>query len=285
MKLSILIVAYDCSMENSATLTSILASKLGFDGARLCFWNNGPHYMSPLPGTLAAPAERSLEVSIRQTCQNAPLSWIYNYFIKNFPGDRYVILDHDSILSNEYLQHILARKKTFLGMPTILVEGEPQYPRSNRRFSLGPYTNRDDVFSIGSGLLLSHEATRCIENAYGNIFDDNFALYGVDISLFKRIQKLGFTEKLESLPGFEHSLSRLKSETKELKHFRRVEKSYYFGLMLRHYPSARRLRTLLKQLLRLPLGRNKLLFRKALKAFLTGRHERCGLPPLEKLIH
>lgn len=284
MKLSILIVAYNCSLESSATLNSILTSKLRFDEVQLCFWNNGPQDITPLSSTLAALEEQSLELTMKQTRQNAPLSWIYNHFIKSFPGDQYVILDHDSTLSREYLQHILARKKTFLGMPTILAKGAPQYPRSNRRFSLGPYTNRDEVFSIGSGLLLSHEATECIKHAYGNIFDENFALYGVDISLFKRIQKLGLTEKLESIPGFEHSLSKLESETKEVKHFRKVEASYDFGLMLRHYPSTRQLRILLKQILRSPFGKSRLFLTKVLKAFIEGRHERCRLPALENMI-
>jgi len=284
MSLSILVVTYNCSMERSQTIHSLLTSKVGFDGVRLCFWNNGPKEIPVPTDTLAALGEKGFEVTIKQTPWNAPLSWIYNFFIEKNPADRYVILDHDSILSEEYLQYIVENKDVFLGMPIVKIKGVPRYPRVKKRFSIGPYFKEDEVRSLGSGLLISQEAIDIVKDSYGNAFDENFALYGVDFSFFYRVHRLGLDEKLQSVPSIEHSFSDFEEEAKEIKRFRRIERSYDFGLQLRHYPSFGRVRKLMKQMIKSFLGKNKILITKALKAFIQGRHERCKQARLHTLI-
>jgi len=284
MSLSILVVTYNCSLEESETVNALANSGLRFDGVRLCLWNNGPREIMPCRDRLAALTEQGFAVSFQQTPGNAPLSRIYNYFIKNFPSTRYAILDHDSNLSKEYLQYLLENEGTFLGMPIIQVDGVPQYPRVRRRFAAGPYARQDKVLSIGSGLLISQEAVDCIQAEYGSVFDEHFALYGVDTTFFRRLNALGLAERLCAIPGFEHSLSRLEAESAEMKHFRKVERSYNFGLMLRHYPSAKQRRTFIKEVVQSLFGRNHFLIGKTLKAFFQGRHERCRQAPLEKTL-
>lgn len=278
MSLSILVVTYNCLMEHSQTIRSLATSEVRFDGVRLCIWNNGPQEIPVPTNTLAALKEKGFEVTVTQTPWNAPLSWIYNYFIEHNPSNSYVILDHDSTLSEEYLRYIASNKKTFLGMPVIKAKGKPLYPRLRKEFSIGPYTENDKVRSIGSGLLISKEAIDAIKHAYGDAFDENFALYGVDTSFFNRIHKLKLAEKLQSIPTIEHSLSRLETEEKEMQDFRKIERSYDFGLMLRHYPTFKRVQTLTKQILKCFHKKNNILITKAIKAFIQGRHDRCRRP-------
>jgi hypothetical protein len=216
MSLSILVVTYNCSMERSQTIHSLLTSKVGFDGVRLCIWNNGPKEIPVPTDTFAALREKGFEVTIKQTPWNAPLSWIYNFFIEKNPANRYVILDHDSILSEEYLQYLVGNTEAFVGMPIIKANGTSRFPRANERFSMGPYTKGDNVRSVDSGLLISQEVIRKIKDVYGDVFDENFALYGVDTSFFSRICKLKLAEKLQCIPAIEHSLSRFEIEGKEI---------------------------------------------------------------------
>lgn len=284
MSLSVLVVTYNCSFEHSQTIRSLSSSGVLFDGVRLCIWNNGPKEISVDAEIIAVLREKGFEVIIKQTPWNAPLSWIYNYFIEKNPAGRYVLLDHDSILSDEYMQYIVGREEVFVGMPIIKANGVSRFPRVQERFSAGPYTNKDNVRSVGSGLVLGQEVIDTIKNSYGDIFDENFALYGVDTSFFSRIFKLGLAEKLQSIPAIDHSLSRFEVEGREIKEFRRIERSYDFGLMLRHYPTLGRVRKLIKQMYKSLFNKNKTLIRKALKAFIQGRHERCKQPRLHTLI-
>lgn len=284
MSLSILVVTYNCSLNRSQTIRSLCTSKVRFDGVRLCIWNNGPKEITVEAEMLEALREKGFEVTIKQTPWNAPLSWIYNYFIGKYPSDRYVILDHDSVLSDEYMQYIVEDEEAFVGMPIIKANGASRFPRVKDHFSIGPYTKRDKVRSVGSGLLISQEAIGTIKDSYGDVFDENFALYGVDTSFFSRICKLGLAEKLQSIPAIEHSLSRFEVEGKEIKEFRQIERSYDFGLMLRHYPTLGRVRKLIKQMYKSLFNKNKVLIIKALKAFIQGCHERCKQPRLDTLI-
>lgn len=284
MSLSILVVTYNCSMEHSQTISSLSASKVRFDGVRLCIWNNGPKEMPVPADTLAALRDKGFEVTVKQTPWNAPLSWIYNYFIENFSSNRYVILDHDSILSDEYLNYIVEDKEIFLGMPVIKAKGTLLYPRIKKQFAIGPYAKSDKVRSVGSGLLIGQKAIDAIVGSYGKPFDENFALYGVDTSFFYRIHKLKLVDKLKSIPGIDHSLSKLEVEGEETKRFRKIERSYELGLMLMHYPTYKAARTFIRQLLKSGFGKSNIFVTKVIKAFVQGRHERCKQPRLHTLI-
>jgi GT2 family glycosyltransferase len=284
MNLSILVVTYNCSMERSQTIHSLSTSKVGFDGVRLCIWNNGPKEIPVPTDTLAALGEKGFEVTIKQTPWNAPLSWIYNFFIEKNPADRYVILDHDSTLSEEYLQYIVENKDVFLGMPIVKIKGVPRYPLVRKKFSIGPYAKNDEIRTVGSGLLISQEAIDAVKNSYGNVFDENFALYEVDTSFVQRVQRIREDNQFKIIPSIEHSFSDFEEEKKEIKRFRRIERSYSFGLQLRHYPTRRAVLKLIKQTFKCLLGKNKVLMTKAVKAFIQGRHERCKQARLHTLI-
>lgn len=284
MSLSILVVTYNCSLELSQTLHSLSASGVRFDGVSLCIWNNGPKEISVAAEALAALREKGFEVIIKQTPWNAPLSWIYNYFIESYQADRYVILDHDSVLSEEYLKLIADNKEVFLGLPIVKVKGVPRYPSVKDQFSIGPYGKEDKVRSLGSGLLISQKAIDAVKSSYGDVFDENYALYGVDTSFLQRVQEVALSNNLQCIPCIEHSLSDFEEEKKEVKRFRKIERSYAFGLHLRYYPTKKRMRKLIKQAFKSIFGKNKILITEAIKAFVKGHHERCKQPRLHTLI-
>lgn len=60
---------------------------------------------------------------------NLPLSVIYNRFIKSYDSDFYVILDHDSCISSEYVDYIKdINDQLFIGLPKITMNGIPRSP-------------------------------------------------------------------------------------------------------------------------------------------------------------
>jgi GT2 family glycosyltransferase len=275
MNLSILVVLYNSSIPCSRTITSLLDSNLQFKGCGLCIWNNGPNGVN-----LDSAVRRQLElkgfvVTLRQTPGNIPLSYIYNDFFDMYLSEYYVILDHDSILSEPYLRYLNGGSKFYVGMPIISSKGINRSPCLNGRFSSGPYVKKNMVTAIGSGLVISRDAASAVKERYGNIFDERFALYGVDTTFFVRLNRMCAADKLRAIPGFEHSLSRLEQEGAQVKSFRAVERSYDIGLMLRYYPSLKLIAMLVKQLLLVLLNRNQIVFSAMLKAFIAGKHERC----------
>lgn len=284
MSLSILVVTYNCSLEQSQTIHSLSASDVRFDGVRLCIWNNGPKEVAISTKTLELLREKGFDVIVKQTPWNAPLSWIYNYFIERYKASRYVILDHDSILSDDYLKFIADDKDVFLGLPIVKIKGSSCYPSVKDKFSIGPYGEMEKVRSLGSGLLISQKAIDSVKSSYGDVFDENYALYGIDTSFLQRVQEVEFSNRLQCIPYIEHSLSDFEEEKKEVKRFRKIERSYAFGLHLRYYPTKKRVRKMIKQTFKSILGKNKISITEAVKAFVKGRHERCKQPRLHTLI-
>jgi len=212
------------------------------------------------------------------------LSWIYNYFIEKNPANRYVIIDHDSLLSEEYLKCLVDDGGIFLGLPIVKIKGVPRYPSVKDQFSIGPYSKGNKVRSLGSGLLISQKAIDAVKSSYGDVFDENYALYGIDTSFLQRVQEVALGDELQCIPYIEHSLSDFEEEKKEVKKFRKIERSYAFGLHLRYYPTKKRVRKLIKQIFKSILGKNKILIREVVKAFIQGRHERCKQARLHTMI-
>lgn len=277
MNLSILVVTYNCKLEDSITIRSILNSGVYFSNTNLCIWNNGPHKIIIDNKLLDKLNAVGLNTTINQTICNLPLSWIYNHFIQTFPSNLHVFLDHDSNLTQEYLTSITKKDNLFIAIPIITNKGTPRSPCINGAYSAGPYSNKSLVIAIGSGVAISKEAAIIIKDKYGSIFDEHFALYGVDTSFFVRLSKMGLTGKLKIIPGFEHSMSRYETESKKTQLFRITERSYDLGLMLRHYPSARSIKMAAKQIFLWSIGKKNLHITKFFNAFFTGRHERCNL--------
>lgn len=275
MSIYLLVVLYGCKTQDSATIESFLSINRYESNFSLVIWNNGPNAGEVSPELLSRLSKKGINAICIQTPFNAPLSWIYNFFLKNFSSEIYLLADHDSTLSAEYLEAATSVAPFFARLPIIQAQGISRSPTVKGEFSEGPFRRDQKVISIGSGTVLSRDAVREIEGRYGSVFDEHFALYGVDTSFFLRIYKAGLADRLETIPGFEHSLSRLEKESDVLSKFRRTERTYDFALMLRHYPSRGHLKSLVKQALLLLVGRSRLDFGALIKTLITGRHPRA----------
>lgn len=274
MKCIYLILIYNKEILDSQTALSLLHPKIDAKSASLIVWNNGPSEI-----TLDiddATKYKWQHVELIQTLDNKPLSYIYNQVIEHYPADRYVFLDDDSQLTEEYLTAV-SSSQAGVAVPAIYSHGEHRSPSVNGKFNPGPYQVTDKVIAIGSGIGVRHDIAQQLKAHYGDVFDSRFALYGVDSTLFLRLHALGLSNKVEMIVGFEHSLSRLESESQTMSQFRQVERAYGFGLIMRHYtPWPKALFKLLKQVVKFALGKLTWLQLKSyLKAYKDGCHPKC----------
>lgn len=274
-KISILVVLYNIEIDDSITLKRIFSSNSKLNKCRLLIWNNGPNKLSLERRTILDVGGID-EVNIIEDLTNVPLSKIYNLFIDHNESDFYIILDHDSDLSDDYMDYICdLDKDVFLGMPKIFSNHMPCSPCINNVYADRAYNPTEKLTAIGSGLILSKKLVLLLKHAYKNVFDERYALYGVDSSLFYRIRKLNHVHKCIVIPGFEHSLSRLEKESVSVKKFRIHERSIDLGLTLRHYPNANVIKLFLIEMLKTIIHKNSLSITVAIKAFISGKHPRC----------
>jgi hypothetical protein len=232
---AILVLLYNCELEDSKTLQTLKKCHVTFGAAKLVIWNNGPKRLSSVEVSFLS--ECNLDISIKQTIENESLAVIYNQFLGEYKANAYIFLDHDSTLNADYLTESLQVKKGVVGVPKILSDGKITSPTINgavyaNDIEINPY---DKVVSIGSGLIVSKEVVVSLSEKYGKTFDERFYLYGVDTTFFYRIYDSGLTSKIKIISGFEHSLSRLEVESNKTKKFRRLERACDKAMTFRYY--------------------------------------------------
>tara|TARA_Y100000780_G_scaffold204941_1_gene199712 strand:+ start:2106 stop:2945 length:840 start_codon:yes stop_codon:yes gene_type:complete len=274
MKISILVLLYSCEIEDSKTISTMINSGVDLRNVDLVIWNNGPIKICK-NSIKNAPFNILNSVTIYETLENLPLSNIYNRFIAECSADRYIILDHDSTLNDKYLNKSLGYELLDIGVPLITVNGEIKSPSRNIRkgHESGPYSSKDRIVGIGSGIVLSRRMCERVQSKYGNVFDVNFVLYGVDTTFFFRVRESGWNSYIELIDGFEHSLSRLEEESIDVKAFRKFERSVSLGLCFRYY--FRHVAILvLKTFIKSVLLRNTLSLTVIFRTFLSGKHPR-----------
>lgn len=234
-KASILVLLFNKKIHESETLTSLLSANVRLDGVQLTIWNNGPEIIDELP--IDYMSSIGLKCELVQTVDNIPLSIIYNNFFKKISADRYVILDDDSCLSIDFINDILNVRKDELGLPLIFSGDTQQEPKFNGQLvtEKPKNTNFGKWFSIGTGLVVGADFLKEVKNNYVDVFDERFYFYGVDISLFHRINELGLSQNVKVLSSIQHSLSRLAVESEEVAEFRAKERAYDLALQLFFY--------------------------------------------------
>lgn len=273
MKTAFLVVMYNREIHAAATIQALLTADVFFNESCLVIWNNGPKLLKSKD--CDDLIKKGFVVDIRETISNDALSVIYNIFMSSVDADQYVILDHDSCVTNDYLSAVFALKNVGIAIPVITSEGAVRSPHINGVFEGRKFTNDDPLLAIGSGLVLNKSIKPFFISKYKDIFDENYYLYGVDFTFFYRAKTLQLIEKTQLIPGFEHSLSRLENETEELARFRRLERSYDFGMTLRYYPTKARIKRFIKYSIYFILGRCHLSYFDIWKALLSGKHYRA----------
>jgi len=276
MKTIFIVLLYNKKISESTTLQTLLSTnECNLIESGLVIWNNGPN-------PIFEDVEQSLKekwhsVELIQTLDNQPLSHIYNQIIECNSAEKYVFLDDDSQLTEQYVATVTSTHAA-VAVPAISAQGQFRSPTVSGVFKPSPYLATDKVIAIGSGISVRADIAQQLKSHYGDVFDSRFALYGVDTTLFLRLHHLGLSEQVEMIDGFEHSLSRLESESREMSNFRQVERAYDFGLTVRHYmPSIKAFYILPMQLVKFALGKLSWLQLKSfIMVYINGHHPKCN---------
>lgn len=275
MHVSILVVLYGKGLEQSLTLKSLSENIISF--ADLYIVNNGPEKITENDLFRSKLESSYASVRVVEHLDNRPLSMLYNDFIGYYPdSDYYVLLDDDSELSSEYIG-LLKNPKADLIIPRIINknDGVCYYPIDN-----GSVVKCDTslsflkVMSIGSGLFISNHLITEMKK-FGDIFDERFALYGVDTSFFLRLRRLNNTSiDIRTEAFIFHSLSRVDEKKSK---FRQTERLYDLAITSRHYPEYISFFDFTKKMIKLTFVFNFNSVFIALKIYALGRHPRIGL--------
>ncbi|WP_409440386.1 hypothetical protein [Psychromonas sp. GE-S-Ul-11] len=275
---AILVLLYNNQPNESKTLNSLLSSVVHYLNAKLVIWNNGPKSFKKTE--VALYRNLGYEVFFEETLHNESLAVIYNRFLSCYDAKRYIFLDDDSNLTAPYILASCKSEVTCISLPIISFKNQVVYPKiQNKPYYFGiNITGKSKVISIGSGLVIGRDFAVFMKKNYGNVFDERFYFYGVDTTFFLRIFYSKLTSRINIIPGFIHSLSRLEKESNEVKSFRCLERSYERGLIFRYYYSnSKCILTLSKDLItiffRVILKQRQTINARSLcKAFFSGRH-------------
>ncbi|HFI5640603.1 TPA: glycosyltransferase family 2 protein [Raoultella planticola] len=190
-KTAILIVLYDKEICDSTTVESL--TKLELEGVRIIIHNNGPHIINLTKQQDYIFKNKGADVILVNSIENKPLSVIYNDFINaNLDCEIFSIFDDDSRISIDYIS-IIKNHSFEIELPKIMsrVDHKIYYPTVDKIvFSEDGEIIASDVFSIGSGLTITRGVIDKFNNHKMNLFDEHYALYGVDFSFFRRLKKL-----------------------------------------------------------------------------------------------
>ncbi|EMJ7521481.1 hypothetical protein QPK77_14845 [Providencia rettgeri] len=236
----ILVLIYNKKPFESRTINSLKKYHNNLNNCSITIWNNGPNTILPLS---TSPNDDlkigDCEINIIETIQNTALSEVYNTFIKNNNSNKYVILDDDSELTNEYIQAINTLELSDIAFPLITCKRKARSPIIDNciQSNTGTVSEKQNILAIGSGMTINKRTISALNNYFGNVFDERFRFYGVDITFCYRINKIRKNEKFQVtiIDGFEHSLSKMEVESREIKNFRRKERSYDLALRLKYY--------------------------------------------------
>lgn len=274
--IAIIVVLYGKNAEDSTTIDSLLSC--GVNNVKLIIHNNGPREIV-LSHELASDFEvNNIEVEVVNCLANKPLSVVYNEFIEdNFTFGTFVIFDDDSELTESFVRAMYGNDYD-IQAPRIISRKDnlAYYPMTNGKVvheygTLEP----SSTHSIGSGLILKKSLVKIFQKHSLQLFDEHYALYGVDVSLFRRVWRICSFEDniiIKSSSTLLHSLSRAEEQKSK---FRDDERLIDFSVTARNYPSLRGYLSFTKK-----FGKNILSFK--LKnvilmtdTFFHGNHPRC----------
>lgn len=280
INLCFLIVIYGKEVKSSKTIESLANFSAAID-AKLIIYNNGPDFIS-----IEKEKENNLnrvfnEVILVNDLSNAPLSKVYNNVIgRNANFSHYIILDDDTSLSESYIKLIynIENYNSYdIILPGIYSEdGNTKfYPKSRDGVIKNDEStvNSKTILSITSGIIINRTFVNKIKN--NDVFDESYALYGVDTSFFKKIwfyTKQGININIITTSSITHSLSRIENKDSE---FRRIERLYDLSISARKYPSIITSFFYLKKMIVSVLTYNKKEFFALIYGFYYGKHPKC----------
>lgn len=269
-RLVILVLLYNKKPSESISFISLdkALQKLSTscNNIKICLWNNGPNELT-IDNGFESPYYNT---TVIETIHNESLSCIYNHFLEKYDSGKYLILDHDSLVSIEYLSECLNETFDYM-IPTIMTEHGVQSPKVYR---LRSFIGNETLLGIGSGICLSRQACNVIKDNFSTVFDERFYLYGVDSTFFLRLNKIDLAKKIKiSKNTVLHSLSKFEKEDVAIKKFRTKERSYDQALTLRYYFSLFTFITTFKKILGCVfLNKSDINIFVFISALISGRH-------------
>lgn len=284
-KIALLVVLYNKTIEESATINELVNFNL--ENIAITVVNNGPIYI-PFDGELFESIKsKSYTIKTFTFLGNKPLSEIYNNFIKeNSDIDEYTFFDDDSRPQKNYMRILQQTNiKYDVLAPKILSVSDNKiyYPLEDKRIIANErFLDAKTTISISSGLSVSKRTVELISKENGNVFDQRFALYGIDTSFFIRLNRLckqGENINIYSAGTIQHSLSRV--ETKLTK-FRLKERMYDIAISARYYPEYVSRYFLFKKLIKFLLLAKFNMIILLLVSYCRGTHPRCSLSRVKK---
>lgn len=255
MKIAFLIILYNKEILDSSTVVTL--SKFIKENEiehKIILWNNGPHAIKKL--------DLGFEYEIKQDLTNRPLSFIYNLFISHNDADKYVFLDDDTQITEDYFSKISKRSFDLL-VPDIIVGHQKLYPVKFKKYS-------SNFVSIGSGICCSRGLCTKLKDEFGKAFDERFLFYGVDTTFFYRVNTISDIQIINE-GTLIHSLSRLDINEKN-NSFRLYERCVDIALQNRYYFSRRTFRSGIKFLIMMVLKQDFIYIKTFFGVLIKGCH-------------
>lgn len=275
-QIALVVVVFGKKLEDSLTIKSLLNFDQAID--YLVIVNNGPNIITQDDEVLLAIRNKHKEVVLDNQIQNKPLSWIYNEFLKKYNTGHYIFFDDDTEISKENEDFLFRLNGIDIEVPKIFAtqDGEQYYPLVEGEVykANGVINPCSDLYSIGSGLIVSANVKEIFKNNNLEVFDSRFALYGVDISFFRKInylKKKNIDLKISSFISINHSLSRTEGSIAE---WREIERLYDEVLSIKYYLNYKYLR-LFKFISKQCLKGNWCRISLTLNIYRDGYHPRC----------
>ncbi|ULR32470.1 hypothetical protein MJO48_07245 [Dickeya fangzhongdai] len=275
--IAILVVLYNKELSESKTLFSLLNDFYYKGDVTLFIVNNGPNKILFDDSISNGLNKKFHQVIYVEYICNKPLSKIYNEFINN-NYDYYVIFDDDSQPDDSYFE-VFNDINYDLVLPRIKSSDDCTfyYPVNN-----GLVVDSecelciDTVMSISSGIIIGRRIVSIVRNKFGLVFDERYALYGIDTSFLFRLRAIdsNIKNKLSfvCVGIIRHSLSRVVKDSSE---FRAIERLYDVAITTRWYSNFYGygvfLRKFLGSLVRFKFRYSFILF----FYYFRGRHPRC----------
>ncbi|ATA18621.1 GT2 family glycosyltransferase [Gibbsiella quercinecans] len=276
--ISMLVVLYNKQIDEAKTLTTLL--NFDVSNVDLTIINNGPDVIRGEGDVYLKLKGKSGSIKLINHIDNKPLSKLYNEFIENNNSDVYVIFDDDSEITEEYMRALGNCKKYDLLIPRILSISDDKYYypcENNNTVMVGKIVSELNVMSISSGLSISARVVKMMIKEFHHVFDERFALYGIDTSFFLRIRRL----RRKNIPidilcagVLFHSLSRVENKSK-YSAFRRIERLYDIALTAKHYPEYISFFAIIKQIIKLSIRFDFKFIILFLSCYISGKHPRC----------
>ncbi|MEP9886850.1 hypothetical protein [Klebsiella sp. GG_Kp178] len=282
MKTIVTVILYNKQLDESKTLLQLL--NMDYQNYDLVVVNNGPYEITPNCDFMSLLMDKLANVDIKEYLENKPLSHIYNLILKNKCYDRFIFLDDDSTLDTLFFTKLDAYYKdnVDLQIPLIyeitdnnlyypLIKAKPTFLDDGEIISV-----RQDILSIGSGVVIYKKLVDKFNKLNLELFDNRYALYGVDFSLFRRMKLMSQREdfNIQIVSYIQHSLSRTTNEVNPWRHKERLIDS---AISIRFYSKnlfasiLRIIKLALKEIMAFRL-RNVAI---VLSTYFSGKHPRC----------